>query len=111
MLRLSESTACRRTGALTPLVISLVATVALVGCMPAAATDVRVRHTLFGMHDATSSSYGQIYQGSFRMWDVCVQWRHIELTKGHYPWGRLDDLVPAAQQAHAEVTMVVAMTP
>jgi hypothetical protein len=111
MLRLSESTACRRTGALTTLVISLVATVGLVGCMPAAATDVRVRHTLFGMHDATSSSYAQIDEGAVRLWDVGVQWRDIERTKGHYTWARLDDLVTAAQQAHAEVTMVVAMTP
>ena len=63
MLRLSESTACRRTGALTALVISLVATLGLVGCMPAAATDVRVRHTLFGMHDATSSSYAADRRG------------------------------------------------
>ena len=109
MVRLSDSTACRRTG----LVVSLVATLALVGCMPASAADVRIKHALFGMHDGTGSfsSYAAVHEGSVRLWDVGVQWQQVELTQGHYTWTRLDQVVTAAQAAGAEVTMVVAMTP
>jgi hypothetical protein len=101
--------ASRRIGVLT----ALLATLALVGCMPASAANVRVRHALFGMHDATSgtSSLSEIHVGSVRLWDVGVQWREVEQTKRHYTWTRLDALVRAAQQRHAKVTMVVGMTP
>jgi hypothetical protein len=101
--------ASRRVGVLT----ALLGTLALLGCMPASATDVHVRHALFGMHDGTSdtSSLSRIHVGSVRLWDVGVQWREIEQAKDHYTWARLDALVRAAQRRHAEVTMVVGMTP
>jgi hypothetical protein len=101
--------ASRRVGVLT----ALLATLALVACMPASATNVRVRHALFGMHDGTNgtSSLSQIHVGSVRLWDVGVQWREIEQTKRHYTWTRLDARVRAAQRRHAKVTMVVGMTP
>ena len=52
MVRLSCSAAWRRAA----VVVACVSALALVGCMPASASDVRVRHTLFGMHDGTGST-------------------------------------------------------
>jgi hypothetical protein len=106
MIRLSDSAAWRRGAVL----VASVSALALVGCMPASA-DVRVRPTLFGVHDATGSSYTRIDEGAVRLWDVGVRWREIERKRGHYTWTRLDQLVESAQAAHAEVTMVVAGTP
>ena len=60
---------------------------------------------------AVSRSYAQLHEGAVRLWDVGVQWREVESTRGVYTWTRLDQLVSEAQAAHAEVTMVVAMTP
>jgi hypothetical protein len=81
--------------------------------MPASASDVRVRHTLFGMHDGTgsTSSLTKVDAGAVRLWDVGVRWREIERKRGVYHWAKLDELVSNAQAAHAEVTMVVAGTP
>jgi hypothetical protein len=109
VVRLSCSVAWRRAA----VVIVCVSSLALVGCMPASAADVRVRHALFGMHDATgsTSSLTQVDAGAVRLWDVGVRWREIERTRGHYRWAKLDGLVSNAQAAHAEVTMVVAGTP
>jgi polysaccharide biosynthesis protein PslG len=80
-------------------------------CLPASAHDVRVRHTLFGVHDASLDSFGGVHEGSIRLWDAGVQWQEIEKRRGHYHWARLDQLVTAAQAAHTEVTFVIAMTP
>jgi hypothetical protein len=90
-------------------VLGLVLT--LLASAPASATNVRVRHSFFGTHDSSDLSYSRIHEGAVRLWSVGVQWNDIETSRGHYSWARLDQLVSAAQQAHAEVTMVVAMTP
>jgi hypothetical protein len=80
--------------------------------VPAAeATDVHVAHTLFGVHDDKLLAHSRIHDGSVRLWDVGVQWRDIEKTRGVYDWTRLDQIVAHAQSAHEEVTMVLAMTP
>src|SRR5262245_48198417 len=107
-LHASTRRASRRFSRRIGVVVTLVASLALVACMPASASNVPVRHALFGMHDGTSdsSSYGVMHEGSIRLWDAGVQWRDIEKTRGHYDWTRLDQLVTSAQQAHAEVTMV-----
>lgn len=106
-----RSRASRRTG----VVALLVAALALVGCMPAAASDVRIRHTLFGLHDKTaaSDSLRTVDAGAVRLWDVGVRWYEVETHQnGHrYDWSRLDQLVSAAHRKHAAVTMVVAGTP
>ena len=109
MVRLSCSSAWRRVA----VTVACVSTLALVGCMPASASDVRVRHTLFGMHDGTgsTSSLDQVDAGAIRLWDVGVRWREIERKRGKYHWAKLDQLVANAQAAHAEVTMVVGATP
>jgi hypothetical protein len=78
---------------------------------PATATDVRVTHAFFGVHDRSGASYAAIHEGSVRLWDVGVRWNQVETTRGHYDWTRLDELVTDAQAAHAQVTMVVAGTP
>jgi hypothetical protein len=80
---------------------------------PASANDVRVHHALFGTHDSSPGtlSLTRIDEGSVRLWEVGVQWDQIETTKNYYDWTRLDQLVSAAQAAHADVTMTVAMTP
>lgn len=80
---------------------------------PSWATDVRIHHSLFGVHDssADSSSFATIGEGSVRLWDVGVRWYQVETSPRHYDWTRLDQLVAAAQAAHAQATMVVAMTP
>ncbi len=82
------------------------AAVALTGTLAATTTaasahQVHVAHTLFGMHDgsssktspATSWSYAHLHEGAVRLWDVGVQWREVELTPGHYTWTKLDQLV------------------
>jgi len=77
----------------------------------AAATDVRVTHALFGVHDRSGVSYAAVHEGSVRLWDVGVRWNQVETAQGVYDWTRLDELVAGAQAAHAQVTMVVAGTP
>ena len=113
MVRLPDSTAPRRGVA-----IALVATLACVALAltvtrPASAADVRVKHTLFGVHDGRSASYATVHEGSVRLWDVGAQWQQVETHQNgqKYDWTRLDGLVADAQSAHAEVTMVVAGTP
>ncbi|WP_151083191.1 hypothetical protein [Nocardioides cynanchi] len=78
---------------------------------PAEANNVRIAHTLFGVHDSSLLSHSHVHDGSVRLWDVGVQWRDIEKSPGVYDFARLDQLVTAAQAAHESVTMVLAMTP
>ncbi len=78
---------------------------------PAAATDVRVTHALFGVHDRTGLSYARVHEGSIRLWGAGVAWNEVETAKGHYDWSKLDTYVSDAQAHHAQVTMVVALTP
>ncbi len=113
MFRLSNRSGARRAPVVVPLVVSLAAALVLSVCLPASAVDVRVRHTLFGMHDGTGSSesFQHVHEGAVRLWDVGVQWQQVETSRGHYSWATLDQLVAQAQAAHAEVTMVVALTP
>ena len=56
-------------------------------------------------------SYQHLDVGSLRLWDARVTWREIETSPGVYDWRLLDSYVRAAQQHHAEVTLVLAMTP
>jgi hypothetical protein len=97
----------RRAGLIGLLAVAL----ALIGCMPAAAVNVRVSHRLFGTHDGSMLAGGHIHQGADRFWDVGVTWREVETARHHYNWTRLDQLVSAARSRHEEVTMVVAKTP
>ncbi len=78
---------------------------------PAEATDVRVTHALFGVHDRTGASYAGVHEGSIRLWGAGVEWNEVETAKGHYDWTKLDAYVAEAQAHHAQVTMVVAGTP
>jgi hypothetical protein len=102
-----------RTRATTSAVLASLAVLALLaaGAGPASARDVRVAHTLYGVHDSSLRSFSRVHEGSIRLWDAGVQWQDIEKRRGHYSWTRLDQLVRAAQAAHAEVTYVIAMTP
>jgi hypothetical protein len=94
------------------LLVCLALIAALAGAVgPASARDVRVRHGLYGVHDGSLHSFGAVHPGSIRLWDAGVQWQEIETSRHHYTWTRLDQLVTAAQAAHAKVTFVVAMTP
>jgi hypothetical protein len=97
------------------IVAALIATFALVGCMPATASNVKVHNTLFGMHDGTfdSSSYAHLHEGAVRLWDTGTQWQDIERHSGghKYDWATLDALVARAKAAHAEITMVIGGTP
>ena len=86
----------------------------------ASADQVRIRHSLFGMHDGTSTlkgdpvsggSFAVLHEGWIRLWDTGVQWQNIETSPNHYTWTRLDTLVTAARSHHARVTLVVAGTP
>lgn len=113
MFEVSKGWGARRAHGVVVLVAALAAGLLVSACLPASAANVRVRHTLFGMHDGTgsSSSFQHLHEGVVRLWDVGVQWQQIETSRGHYSWARLDQLVSQAQAAHAEVTMVVALTP
>lgn len=95
------------------LVVPVLAVALALGCVPASAADVRVRHTLFGMHEDNPISFTEVHEGAVRLWDVGVQWRDVETHRNgkRYDWTRLDRLVTDAQDAGAEVTMVVAGTP
>lgn len=103
-------TATRR-GVVCALAWLAVAAVTAAMAAPATATDVRVTHALFGVHDRSGASYAAVHEGSVRLWDVGVRWNQVETAQGVYDWTRLDELVGGAQAAHAEVTMVVAGTP
>src|SRR4051794_24588340 len=93
-------------------VVALLATcLVLTSSLPASARDVRVRHALFGVHDGSLRSFSGVHEGSIRLWDAGVTWEQIETARHHYSWARLDQLVAAAQAAHAEVTFPIAMTP
>lgn len=96
-------------------VAAVVGVLALVACTPATASNVRVSHVLFGMHDGTATgiSYGKVHEGAVRLWDVGTQWNQIQTRRSgsKYNWTRLDSLVRAAHKHHAEVTLVVAGTP
>jgi hypothetical protein len=93
-------------------VVALLATcLVLTSSLPASARGVRVRHALFGVHDGSLRSFSSVHEGSIRLWDAGVTWEQIETSKHHYSWARLDQLVAAAQAAHAEVTFPIAMTP
>jgi polysaccharide biosynthesis protein PslG len=78
---------------------------------PAAAGDVRVRHTLFGVHDKSLDSFATLHPGSVRLWQLNAAWRDVETTPGHYNWTLLDHEIDGAHAAHVSVTMVVALTP
>jgi hypothetical protein len=97
----------------TVVIAAVVGALLTTACLPAHASDVRVRHTLFGLHDGTAggASFPVAHEGSVRLWDTGTQWQSIETTRGHYAWGRLDSLVKAARSHGAKVTMVVAGTP
>lgn len=92
---------------------ALTVVLALAACTPASATDVRVRHSFFGLHDASLLASGTVHEGAVRLWDVGVQWQQIETHQNgrRYDWSRLDRVVSAARQAGAEITMVIGMTP
>jgi polysaccharide biosynthesis protein PslG len=108
VIRLSTSSRARRGALLTAVVATLAL---LVSVAPASAHDVRVRHSLYGVHDSSLHAFKGVHAGSIRLWDAGVQWQEIEKRRGRYDWRRLDQLVTAAQKAHAEVTFVMAMTP
>lgn len=103
----------RRARLLTAAVAAVVGALLTTACLPAQASNVRVGHSLFGMHDGTSgvTSFGAVHEGSVRLWDTGVQWQDIEKARGVYTWTRLDALVSAARSHGASVTMVVAGTP
>src|ERR1700753_2109404 len=81
--------------------------------VPAVARDVRVHHDFFGVHDSTpgTASLSTIHEGSVRLWDAGVRWDQVQTGPHTYDWSTLDALVSEARAAHAEVLMVVAMTP
>jgi hypothetical protein len=80
---------------------------------PASARDVRIRSSLFGMHDNTTdlASLDTLHEGWLRIWDSSVRWDHIETSPGVYDWTHLDSVVAQVAAHHAQATLVVAMTP
>ncbi len=78
---------------------------------PAAAVSVTVDKRFFGLHDTDASSWPALSVGSIRLWDAGVSWRDIETSPGVYDFSRLDAQVARANAAHAEVTLVLGMTP
>jgi hypothetical protein len=98
-----------RLAAAVVLAVALVVTASL----PASARDVRIRQALFGMHDNTDglASLETLHEGWVRFWDSSVRWDQIETSPGTYQWAHLDALVDQAQSHHAQMTIVVAMTP
>jgi hypothetical protein len=75
------------------------------------APPAKATHAFFGVHDASLQSLNGHGVGSLRAWDTGVQWNQIETAPGQYDWTTLDRIVTAAQAAHVQVTMVLAMTP
>lgn len=95
----------------TALLLGLV--LALSAGLPASAHDIRVRHSLFGMHDDTETvaSLESLHEGWVRIWYGSARWDHIETSPGIYDWTHLDALVAQAAAHHARITLVLAMTP
>lgn len=75
------------------------------------APPAKADHAFFGVHDASLQSLQGHGVGSLRAWDTGVQWNQIETAPGQYDWTTLDRIITAAQAAHVQVTMVLAMTP
>jgi hypothetical protein len=72
---------------------------------------ITVGPEFFGLHDGTTQAYDRVDFGSVRLWDAGVRWDQVEASPGVYRWTGLDALVSAAQAHHAQVTLVLAMTP
>jgi hypothetical protein len=79
---------------------------------PASLPPTAVDRAFFGVHDSSLDSLrGGTGVGSVRAWDAGVAWNQIETSPGVYNWASLDSIVSAAQADHAQVTMVLALTP
>src|SRR4029079_4744700 len=50
----------------------------------AAASNVRVPRTFFGLHDKSMQVYSRVPFGSLRLWDAGVTWRDVETSPGTY---------------------------
>jgi hypothetical protein len=67
----------------------------------------------FGMHDSqpVGASWPSAPIGSLRVWDAGVAWNQVEKTPGTYDWSRLDSIVKAARDHHAQLLIVLGQTP
>ena len=101
----------RLLGRAVPLTVLVALALAVAPAAHGAGTSIHVPRVYFGLHDRSLESYQHLDVGSIRLWDARVTWREIETSPGVYDWGLLDSYVRAAWQHHAEVTLVLAMTP
>ena len=76
----------------------------------AAATGV-IQPQFFGMVVKNPTGQPGVATGSRRLWDSGVTWAALEPASGTFDWQRLDAEVAAAQDAGAQVTLTLGMTP
>jgi hypothetical protein len=67
----------------------------------------------FGMHDSqpVGATWPSAPVGSLRVWDAGVAWNQVEKAPGTYDWSRLDTIVKAARDHHAQLLIVLGQTP
>ena len=76
----------------------------------AEATGV-IQPQFFGMVVKDPAGHAAVAVGSRRLWDSGVTWAAIEPAAGVFAWQTLDAEVAAAQDAGAQVTLTLGMTP
>ncbi len=65
----------------------------------------------FGMVVKDPAVRPTVVAGARRLWDSGVTWAALEPERGSFAWAALDAEVAAAEQAGAEVTLTLGMTP
>ncbi|WP_124848318.1 hypothetical protein [Acidipila sp. EB88] len=67
--------------------------------------------SFFGMVVKAPAAQPGVATGARRLWDSGVTWAALEPARGSFAWATLDAEVAAAQQAGAEITLCLGMTP
>ncbi len=70
-----------------------------------------VAPAFFGMVVKSPTVQPAVATGARRLWDSGVTWAALEPAKGQFVWTTLDAEVAAAQQAGAQVTLTLGLTP
>lgn len=85
----------------------------------AEATDLRpssevVPKEYFGLHihrASTSTPWPNAGFGVWRLWDAYVNWPHLEKSKGHWDFTKLDQYVALAEKKNVSVSLPLGLTP
>lgn len=77
----------------------------------AALATKQIPAQFFGLVVKNAATQPAVAAGARRLWDSGVTWAALEPAQGQFNWAVLDAEVSAAEQAGAEVTLTLGMTP